>query len=137
MIERKINRRSENKQITNNSLTAYQKALINANFKNTLKYTENIQKIKILKLKTKLTDKRKPFTLIPLLPISKNNIGKAFFEITNKYCKQSKTLGKILNKNSCKPSYSCMGNIKVLIQKHNKKVLCKTNKSEEEKKSLQ
>ena len=41
MIERKINRRSENKQITNNSLTAYQKALINANFKNTLKYTEN------------------------------------------------------------------------------------------------
>ena len=130
MIERRINKLSKNEQIFNNSITVYQKALDNANFKHKLKYTEN----KKTQTKKKTNRQRKIIYFNPPFCQSvKTNIGKAFFEITNKYCKQSEILGKILNKNSCKISYSCMGNIKVIIQKHNKKVLCKTNKSEEEK----
>ena len=128
MIERRINRLSKNEQIFNNSVTVYQKALDNANFKHKLKYTEN----KKTQTKKKTNRQRKTIYLNPPFCQSvKINIGKAFFKITKKYCKQSETLGKILNKNSCKQSYSCMGNIKVIIQKHNKKVLCKTNKSKE------
>ena len=68
----------------------------------------------------------------PFCQSVKTNIGKAFFEITNKHCKQNETLNKILNRNNCKLSYSCMSNIKVIIQKHNKKTLNKTNKTEEQ-----
>ena len=114
MIERKINRLSKNVQIFNNTVAAYQKASDNANFKHTLKYTEN----KKTQTKKKTNRQRKTIYFNPPFCQSvKTNIGKAFFEITNKYCKQSETLGKILIKNSCKNFYSCMGNTKVKIQK--------------------
>ena len=40
MIERRINRLSENEQMLNNSVAIYQNALDNANFKHIINYTE-------------------------------------------------------------------------------------------------
>ena len=109
--------------------TTYQNTLINANFKRKLKYTENTK----TQTKKKTNRPRKIIYFNPLFCQSvKTNIGKEFFEITNEHCKQNQTLNKILNKNNCKLSYSCMSNIKVIIQKHNMKTLNKTNKTEEQ-----
>ena len=129
MIERRINKLSKNEQIFNNHVATYQNALNNANFKHKLKYTENVK----TQTKKKTNRSRKIIYFNPPFCQSvKTNIGKAFFEITNKHCKQNETLNKILNRNNCKLSYSCMSNIKVIIQKHNKKTLNKTNKTEEQ-----
>ena len=68
MIERTINRLSENEQMLNNSVAIYQNALDNANFKHIINYTEK----KRHKLKRKLTDQGKLLTLTLLLPIRKN-----------------------------------------------------------------
>ena len=108
----------------NKYLTAtYQNVLDNANFKHKLRYIENI------KTQTKKKTNRPKKTIYfnpPFCQSVKSNIGKTFFEITNKHCKQNEILNKILNKNSFKQSYSCMNNIKVIIQKYNKKTLSKT-----------
>ena len=117
MIERRINKLSKNEQIFNNHVATYQNALNNANFKHKLKYTENLK----TQTKKKTNRSRKIIYFNPPFCQSvKTNIGKAFFEITNTHCKQNETLNKILNRNNCKLSYSCMSNIKVIIQKHNK-----------------
>ena len=109
MIERRINKLSKNEQIFNNHVATYQNALNNANFKHKLKYTENVK----TQTKKKTPRSRKIIYFNPPFCQSvKTNIGKAFFEITNKHCKQNETLNKILNRNNCKLSYSCMSNIK-------------------------
>ena len=59
----------------------------------------------------------------PFCQSVKTNLGKIFFQLIDKHFKGNEILNKIINKNNCKISYSCMNNIKVIIQKHNKKTL--------------
>ena len=51
------------------------------------------------------------------------NIGKYFFRLLNKHFPPGHKLYKIFNKNTLKPSYSCMPNLKSKIDGHNKKIL--------------
>ena len=57
----------------------------------------------------------------PFCESVKTNIGKMFFELISKHFNQNNSLNKLINKNNCKLAYSCMSNIKMLIQGHNKK----------------
>ena len=54
----------------------------------------------------------------------KTNLGKLFLQLIDMHFKNIELLNTII-KNSCKISYSYMINIKVIIQKHNKKSLNK------------
>lgn len=52
----------------------------------------------------------------------KTNIGKCFFHLINKYFSQEHKFYKIFNKNALKLSYSCMPNLKILINNHNQDI---------------
>ena len=127
MIEKRLNRLSKNEEIFKNSITGYQNALINSNFKHKLKYSNDQDNQN--KKKPKRTRKIIYFNP-PYCQSVKTNIGKIFLQLIDKHFKEDHKLNKIINKNNCKISYSCMNNIKKLIQKHNRKYL--KNKNDEE-----
>ena len=59
-------------------------------------------------------------------PFSKNvrsNIAWDFLRLINKHFPKTNQLHKIFNRNTVKVSYSCMGNIKCSISRHNKHIL--------------
>ena len=65
----------------------------------------------------------------------KTNIGKQFLRIIDKHFKEQRKdkLNTIFNRHSVKISYSCMPNLKNVIQSHNAKVLSKTNNTGQKK----
>ena len=68
-------------------------------------------------------------------PFSRNvatNIGKKFFTLLSACFPANNKLHKIINKNTIKLSYSCMGNIKQSIANHNKAILSKEKIKEEQ-----
>jgi len=132
MIEKRINRLSKNEKIFKNSISTYQNALNDSNFKHKLKYSENNNPL----AKKKTNRPRKIIYFNPPFCQSvKTNIGKIFFQLINKHFKNNEALNKIINRNNCKISYSCMNNIKVIIQKHNKKTLNNILKKDEKNKT--
>ena len=59
-------------------------------------------------------------------PFSKSvstNIGKKFLALVDRCFPRGHTLNKIFNRNTIKISYSCMSNVKQLIDSHNKRLL--------------
>ena len=56
----------------------------------------------------------------------KTNIGKYIFRLLNNHFPPSHKLCKIFNKNTLKPSYSCMANLKANIDEHSKKIVQNT-----------
>ena len=63
----------------------------------------------------------------------KTNVGKRFLSLINKHFGNGHKYHKIFNKNNVKVSYSCMDNMKKIIDSHNKKVLksnCQNNRRE-------
>ena len=68
--------------------------------------------------------KRKIIYYNPPFDISaKQNLGKLFFELINKYFPVQHPFSKIFNNNSYKLSYCCLTNMKQIIQPHNRKLL--------------
>ena len=120
MIEKRLNRLSKTKEIFNESITGYQNALTNSNFKDKLIYSNHQNN----QSKKKPARTRKTIYFNPPYCQSvRTNIGKAFLQLIDKHFKEDHKLNKIINRNNCKISYSCMSNIKKLIQKHNRKYL--------------
>jgi len=63
-------------------------------------------------------------------PFSKNvktNIGKTFLKLISKHFPNQHKYHSLFNKNNIKVSYSCMDNMKSIINKHNKKVINTAN----------
>lgn len=52
----------------------------------------------------------------------KNNVGKDVLNIVNTCFHKGSKLGKLFNRNTVKMSYSCMTNVKNIIENHNKKI---------------
>ena len=75
MIEKRLNRLSKNEEIFKNSITGYQNALINSNFKHKLKYSNDQDNQN--KKKPKRTRKIIYFNP-PYCQSVKTNIGKIF-----------------------------------------------------------
>ena len=68
--------------------------------------------------------KRKTIWFTPLPPYSKNvstKVGNQFLKLINKHFPLHHKFYKLFNKNNFKVSYSCMPNMKNVINKHNKK----------------
>ena len=65
-------------------------------------------------------------------PYSKNvetNVGKCFLSLIDKHFPKSNPLHKIFNRNTLRLSCSCMGNIKTIISNHNKAVISKSTRT--------
>ena len=102
------------------STQIYQEALKKSGYNHQLTY----QKSTINKNKDTKRRKRKIIWLNP--PYSKNvstKVGNQFLKLINKHFPRHHKFYKLFNKNNVKVSYSCMPNMKNIINTHNKKII--------------
>ena len=113
---------SSNKDIFDKSISIYQNALSESDFKEKLKYTpydasfedENNQR----------TRRREIIWFIPLYSRNvKTNIGKTFLHLLVKHFPGNNKMHKIFSKDTFKASYSCMKNMDSIISGHNHSIL--------------
>ena len=99
----------------------YQDALDASKFKHKLSFNpsnDEHNKTRNRKGKREITWYTPPFSLSV-----RTNIGRQFIELVKKHFHPKSPLYKIFNKNTLKLSYSCTGNMKNVIQAHNRKIL--------------
>ena len=116
-VERRLSKLSSNEKIFNDSIPIYQEALIKAGYNHKLTYQKHDQK-----KDNPQQRKRQIIWFNP--PYSKNvttKVGKFFLSLIDKHFPPHHKLHKLFNLNNVKISYSCLPNIKSLINGYNKK----------------
>ena len=125
MIEHRISTLSSSKEVFENEIGFYEKALKNSGYNHKMKYvTEKITK--------KRTRKRKIIYFNP--PFSKSvktRIGKMFLQLIDHHFDRTHILRKYFNRSTVKVSYRTLNNVKKHISKHNAKVSNNLKKSDE------
>ena len=116
-VERWFSKLSSNEKIFNDSIPIYQEALIKAGYNHKLTYQKHDQK-----KDNPQQRKRQIIWFNP--PYSKNvttKVGKFFLSLIDKHFPPHHKLHKLFNRNNVKISYSCLPNIKSIINAHNRK----------------
>ena len=112
---------SSNEEAFKNAKPQYQEALKNSGYKHELKYEKAIQENTAHK-PGKRSRQRNIIWYNP--PFSQNvqtNVGKPFLRTVKRSFPPGHPLHKIFNQNTLKLSYSCMPNVRNIIDSHNKK----------------
>ena len=115
-IESRLSKHSSNEKIFKESTQIYQEALKKSGYNHQLTYQKSINN------KNKDTKRRKRKIIWFNPPYSKNvstKVGNQFLKLINKHFPRHHKLYKLLNKNNVKASYSCMPNMKSIINTHN------------------
>ena len=119
-VATRLSSSSSSKEIFLEATQSYEQNLASCGYKEKLTYVERSSK------KPKGNKKRKRNIIWFNPPYSKTvktNIGKYFFRLINKHFPPEHKFHKIFNKNTLKLSYSCMPNLKNLINSHNQNML--------------
>ena len=117
-INKRLSNISSSKEIFNEAIPPYQKALEESgyDFKLTFNPEQTTRKKKSRKRNT-------TWYSPPWDSNVKTNLGKKFLGIIDKCFPPNHPLHKIFNRHTLKLSYSCMPNMKTIISTHNKKIL--------------
>lgn len=118
-INRRITDISCNEHEFNKAKTIYDNALKSSGYTETLSYNKDKQPAR-----PRRNRQRNIIWYNP--PFSKNvktNIGRTFLKLVSKHFPRHHKYYTLFNKNNIKVSYSCMNNMKTIIDKHNKKVI--------------
>ena len=111
----------------------YQKALNNSGYNHVLAYEKESdvdKENKGIKRMIKTMRKRKIVWFNPPFNAEvKTNVGKKFLELIDKHFPPDHKLRRVVNRNCIKLSYSCMKNMKQIIQSHNNKIMTKFHNS--------
>ena len=124
-INKRLSEISIDERSFNEAAPLYQKALDDSRYNHRLMFTPNISQSSN---STRMHCRRNIIWYNP--PFSKNvatNVGRTFLEILNEEFPESHVLHKIFNRNTVKISYSCMPNLKQMIDGSNKSALLKTS----------
>ena len=123
-ISRRISDISYDQAEFDKSAPIYNEALKSRGFIQHLSYTEP----------KKHSKKRRPRNILwfnsPFSRTIKTNVGKQFLSLIDKHSPFNNPLHKIFNRGTVKVSYSCMQNMKCIINNHNSRVLRNTEASE-------
>ena len=117
-INKRLSSLSSDKASFDQATPPYQKALNESGYKYTLHYEPTSR--------TTRKNRKRSNILWYNPPFSKNvstNIGHRFLNLIDKHFHKDHKLRKIFNRNTIKISYSCMNNIKQVIDSHNKRIL--------------
>ena len=117
-INKRLSLHSSNKASFDQAAPPYQKALNESGYKYTLHYEPTTT--------SRRRNRQRKDILWYNPPFSKNvstNIGHRFLSLVDKHFHKDHKLRKIFNRNTVKISYSCMNNIKHVINNHNKRIL--------------
>ena len=117
-INRRISANSCNEHEFNKAKPIYETALKASGYSETLIYNEDNQP-------TRPRRNRQRNIIWYNPPFSKNvktNIGRTFLKLISKHFPNQHKYHSLFNKNNVKVSYSCMDNMKTVINKHNMKI---------------
>ena len=125
-MNRRLRSISSNNDVFERSIRTYQQALKESGYDHKLTYeqtTTNQEKRK--RRKRNITWYNPPYNCEV-----KTNIGKTFLKLIDNEFTRTHPLRKIFNRNTLKISYSCMSNIKRIIDGHNKVTMRKSRDAE-------
>ena len=119
-LESRLSTLSSNENIFKESIPLYQEALQKSGYKHKFKYQRKDHE------NTTRKRQRKQNIIWFNPPYSKNvttKVGRYFLSLLDKHFPPHSKLHKIFNRNTVKVSYSCMPNLKSIINTHNKAIL--------------
>lgn len=119
-VETRLSKLSSDEQIFNEASKHYQETINKCGYNHKLTFTKSSNTAAA----PDKVRKRKIIWFNP--PFSKNvstNLGRLFLNLVNKHFHKEHRYSKIFNKNTLKLSYSCMPNVKSIINSHNRKIL--------------
>ena len=116
MIGRRLSNLSSNKEIFIAEVGAYNNALAAAGYNDKLQYTE--------KSTAKTRRRRRKVTWFnpPWNDEVSTNVAKRFLSMIDRHFQKGSMLGRHINRNTVKVSYSSMANMEKIISGHNKKI---------------
>lgn len=122
-INKRLSAISSNKEVFDEAAPTYQKALYESGYTYKLNYEpQQTTNEKKRKRKRKITWFNPPYD-----QSVETNIGKKFLKDIDESFPRGHKLRKIFNRNTIKLSYSCMPNVKQIVDAHNKKKLNNTS----------
>ena len=127
MIEKRLNSLSKNERTFNMIKPEYNEALAKSGFKYKLNF-HNPNQINMSAPTINNNKKRKRTRKIlffnpPFCESVKTNIGREFLSLVDRHFPLSHRYHNLFNRKTLKISYSCMYNIKSIIQSHNRRIL--------------
>ena len=128
-IETRLSKLSSNEKIFYESAKYYEEKLKNSGYKTKLTYSPP-------QITNNNKNKRKRNIIWFNPPFNKNvstKIGKLFLNLIDKHFPKNHKMFKLFNRNTVKVSYSCMKNVKAIINIHNKNILNETQTQNENK----
>ena len=118
-VNKRLSANSSTKKEFDEAKEPYQKALNESGYKHTLTYEEPAAPTSRNKKKSRQVTWFNP----PFNAAVTTDIGKQFLKLVDKHFHKNHPLGRLLNRNTVKISYSCTKNIKSIISSHNAKVM--------------
>ena len=122
-ISESVNQRlsdiSSDESAFNNAVPPYQAALDKSGYQYTLKFQPRASRGRTVRTRKRNITWFNP----PYDAQVKTNLGKQILRVVDKCFPKGHALRPIFNRNTLKLSYSCMPNVKSIINKHNKRVL--------------
>ena len=124
MTQKRLSCLSSNAKIFNEIKAPYENMLNNNGFKCKLSYETNDNKVK---KRNKSRNNRVLWYNPPYCSNINLNLGKEYLKLVDKHFTTNHIYRKIFNRKTLKISYSCMNNVKSIIQSHNNFILSKYN----------
>lgn len=122
MVEKRLSGLSSSVSVFSNVVDEYNIALNKCGFVGGLKFSSNEQK------KRRKSNRKIIYFNPPFCSSVMTKVGRLFLELIDKHFPKNHIYNKIFNRNTVKLSYSCMINMRGIIQAHNKKVWNKYKK---------
>ena len=123
-INKRLSEISSSEEVFNEAAPVYQKALSDSG------YVYKLNNVRPTAPKTGRRQRKRNIIWFnpPYNENVKTNVGREFLNIIRKCFPKSNKLHKIFNKNTIKLSYSCMPNVRTIIEGNNKRKLAKGSK---------
>ena len=118
-VNQRLSDISSDESAFNNAVPPYQAALDKSGYQYTLKFQPRPSRGRTVRARKRNITWFNP----PYDAQVKTNLGKQFLRIVDECFPKGHALRPIFNRNTLKLSYSCMPNVKSIIDKHNKRVL--------------
>ena len=123
MIHKRLCKLSTNKIVFDRTKDIYNDALTASGYRNLDKYENYGNDDNANNVNRKNRKRKVIYFNPPYCESVKTNLGRIFLNLINKHFPPHHPFRKIFNRNNLKLSYSCMPNMKSIIQAHNRKIL--------------
>ncbi|GFR80073.1 hypothetical protein ElyMa_002305100 [Elysia marginata] len=120
---KRINTNSKTEEIFNHATPIYTEALKRSGFNQNFKFNKEKEKSNENKEDRKKRSRKITWFNPPFSYSVSTNVEKTFLSMIDRHFPKTNKLHKIFNRNTVKVSYSCMPNVNLTIQNHNKKLL--------------